>query len=164
MKVKKAITVKELNAMNSEQMLTYATSLDANAIMQLTDDVFKIMFKNADIIDVSVNTSNRKASIYKYDDAITSIENKHEMQGIMKQRRQKLRKQLDKFVKGYKANINPIAKLKFLKEKDFITYYKTNYILNDYSIDSVCASHKDNESRKDIIDLMNFVKHFKSKI
>jgi len=163
MKNVKNVTVKELNAMSSDDLLAYATSLDHNAIIGLSEEMFNVLFTNVQIETVSI-TSNRKASLYKYPNNINDTDNKHEKQGLMKQHRQKLRKELDRFVKGFILNQSIIQKIKFIKDNNFISKYKESYLLNDYSVESVCASHKDNESKKNISLFMQFVRDYKSKL
>ena len=75
MKKSNVVTVKDINKMNSEEMMNYCESLDHKAINDLTDDVFKILFKEAIVSNKVTNVSNRKASIHKYSEEIMNEEN-----------------------------------------------------------------------------------------
>ena len=60
--------------------------------------------------------------------------------------RTKLRKICENFAKTILSENNP-TKLEQLK-KDFCEYYKAIYLLNDFSVNSVCSQNTDEQTKE----------------
>lgn len=86
------------------------------------------------------SSSGRNESIYKKEIYNDIPKDKH------KNLRTKLRKISENFAKSILAETNT-TKLEQLK-KDFCEYYKAIYMLNDFSVNSICSNNTDEQTKE----------------
>ena len=81
---------------------------------------------------------------------------------VDKKKRQILRKQRNKFVDNvlfFKSQKNNVELKKEIES--FNKFYKETYILNDYSLNSICQNNSDNETKIKVKMFLQIVKSFK---
>lgn len=81
---------------------------------------------------------------------------------VDKKKRQFLRKQRNKFVDNvlfFKSQKNEIELKKEIES--FNKFYKETYLLNDYSLNSICQNNSDNETKIKVKLFLQIVKSFK---
>lgn len=129
-----------------EKATTKANESILNAMMQTID---KSLFVS--------NSGQNKENIYKKDifsHCITDNDNKRI--------RRKIRNTIDSFCSSfiaYKAN-GQTDKLKQLKNQ-FDVFYKTVYIKNDYSIESIVSNNTEINKKNNIIKMLSIIKEIK---
>jgi hypothetical protein len=117
-------------------------------------DLESLDSENIDLL-VSELSKNLKQKKESSKDKMYKIE-------VDKKKRQILRKQRNKFVDNilfFKSQKNEIE---LKKEIDlFNKFYKETYILNDYSLNSICQNNSDNETKIKVKMFLQIVKSFK---
>ena len=128
------------NLMNDENLLNLdLENLDSENIDLLVSELSK---------NLKQKKESNKEKMYKIE--------------VDKKQRQILRKQRNKFVDNvlfFKSQKNEIE---LKKEIDlFNKFYKETYILNDYSLNSICQNNSDNETKIKVKMFLQIVKSFK---
>lgn len=129
-----------------EKATTKANESILNAMMQQID---KSLFVS--------NSGQNKENIYKKDifsHCITDTDKKRT--------RTKIRNTIDSFASSfiaYKSN-NQTDKLKALKNQ-FDVFYKTVYIKNDYSIESIISNNTEINKKNNLIKMLSIIKDIK---
>lgn len=135
----KEIIATSKNLMNDENLLNLdLENLDENNINLLVSELSK-------------NLKQKKES----NDKMYKIE-------VDKKKRQILRKQRNKFVDNvlfFKSQKNNVELKKEIES--FNKFYKETYILNDYSLNSICQNNSDNETKIKVKMFLQIVKSFK---
>ena len=102
----------------------------------------KVVFSVKNILEKTTKNlktnSGRNESIYKKE-VFDGVENKKNL-------RAKLRKIAENFAKTI-INENNESKLKSLVE-DFNEFYKAFYLVNDYSVNSICSNNTDEQTKE----------------
>ena len=131
---------------SKEKATTKANESILNAMMQTID---KSLFVS--------NSGQNKENIYKKDifqHCITDTDKKRT--------RTKIRNTIDSFCSSfiaYKAN-NQTEKLKQLKVQ-FDVFYKTVYLKNDYTIESIISNNTEVNKKNNLIKMLSIIKDIK---
>ncbi len=136
----KEIIATSKNLFNDENLLNLdLDSLDTNNINLLVDELSK---------GLKQKKESNKEKMYKIE--------------VDKKQRQILRKQRNKFVDNVLLFHSQKNEIELKKEIDlFNKFYKETYILNDYSINSICQNNSDNETKIKVKVFLQIVKSFK---
>ena len=136
----KEIIATSKNLFNDENLLNLdLESLDTNNIDLLVNELSK---------NLKQKKESNKDKMYKIE--------------VDKKQRQILRKQRNKFVDNilfFKSQKNEIELKKEINL--FNKFYKETYILNDYSLNSICQNNSDNETKIKVKVFLQIVKSFK---
>jgi hypothetical protein len=136
----KEIIATSKNLFNDENLLNLdLESLDTNNIDLLVSELSK---------NLKQKKESNKDKMYKIE--------------VDKKKRQILRKQRNKFVDNVLFFHSQKNEIELKKEIDlFNTFYKETYLLNDYSLNSICQNNSDNETKIKTKVFLQIVKSFK---
>lgn len=148
------------NSTKKTNTTTKKVNISDNDLLTLDLNNLDSLLNKVNIKEIKEKRS--KESIYKLDSYNTFFNT--DVTVITKKERTKIRRTRNKLI----DNIFYFAKEKdnelLNKElKSFQSFYKTIYILNDYSLNSLCANNSDNETKVKIKTFLELLKVFKIK-
>ena len=127
------------------------------ATIKANESILSAMYQTIDKSLFVSNSGQNKENIYKKDifaHCITDTDKKRT--------RTKIRNTIDSFCSSfiaYKAN-NQTEKLKALKTQ-FDVFYKTVYLKNDYSIESIISNNTEVNKKNNLIKMLSIIKEIK---
>ncbi len=146
---------KKTNVKNQKQLLNEKEQLVKEALNSNLDELnLDSLLDKVTVKNPTATNGERKSSLYK------ELDNKK----LDKQQRKTVRNKRNKLIN----NILFYAQQKQLKElketiKEFNSFYKETYLLNDYSINSIASKNSDKDTMEKVEIFFKIVKEFKIK-